>query len=422
MGVRMQNVNLTTEQEAILRAQHFDSMHPGSLLHDFALVLDYVGEKGVKAGGKYNLLPISAIHPLDAQLARPLRLSTKRPQLRSHPYLQGLHLLLRASELGRVEGKGDKARLVIDPEVLQSWNQLNPTEQYFSLLNAWLVEASPEMVGMPGRHGETVLEGWWYGLTCAITLRERKTDRPRLGWQQTRYHDVYHAALADLFALVSTDSPLRAERDAAPVKAYVTPFGEALATLLNEDADGFDEDEIDDEMQEREGAGESEEESPATWLQSRLQPYFPAWHNTLAQASMPAVEEGVYVFKVSLGKTWRRMAMRHDHTLHDLLLMILESIDFDEDHLYMFTYRDTLGRTVEATHPYYEDGLPADTLELGQLPIEPGDSLSLLYDFGDSWRFKVQFERIDPPGSVRKLPRVLESHGKAPEQHPESDW
>jgi hypothetical protein len=114
----MRDTKLTPEQEEILRSQVFDATHPGSLLHDFALVIDHVGEKGVKAAGKFNLLPISAIHILDAQLARPLRLSQKRPQLRSHPYLQGLHLLLRASELGRVEGKGDKARLVIDAEVL----------------------------------------------------------------------------------------------------------------------------------------------------------------------------------------------------------------------------------------------------------------------------------------------------------------
>src|SRR5579859_4420240 len=119
----MSEAQLTPEQESILRSQVFDATHPGTLLHDFALVLDYIGEKGVKASGKYNLLPLTAIHVLDAQLARPLNLPLQRPQLRSHPYLQGLHLLLRASELGRVEGQGAKARLVINPDVLQSWNQ-----------------------------------------------------------------------------------------------------------------------------------------------------------------------------------------------------------------------------------------------------------------------------------------------------------
>src|ERR1700733_5277090 len=89
---RMKKIKLTPEQETTLKSQVFDAIHPGALLHDFALVLDYVGDKGVKAGGKYNLLPIDAIHPLDERLVRPMRLELQRPQLRSHPYLQGLHL------------------------------------------------------------------------------------------------------------------------------------------------------------------------------------------------------------------------------------------------------------------------------------------------------------------------------------------
>ena len=43
--------------------------------------------------------------------------------------------------------------------------------------------------------------------------------------------------------------------------------------------------------------------------------------------------------------------------------------------------------------------------------------MQLLYDFGDSWQFTVKLERIDPPSSRGKKPRVLERHGKAPEQY-----
>src|SRR5262249_38700607 len=129
----------------------FDATHPGTILHDFEQVLHYVGEEGgVKAGGKYNLLPLEAIPVLDARLARPVRLDMQRPQLRSHPYLQGLHLLFRASGLGAVQGQGAKARLVVEPDVLHSWRELNPTEQYFALLEAWLTVADPEMVGGSG--------------------------------------------------------------------------------------------------------------------------------------------------------------------------------------------------------------------------------------------------------------------------------
>src|SRR5579884_4116425 len=109
-GTTMKKPILDADQEALLRNQVFDDTQPGSILHDFQLVLDYVGDKGVKAGGKYNLLPIDAIPVLDPKLSKPLNLDLKRPQLRSHPSLQGLHLLLRATGLVRVEGKRDKAR------------------------------------------------------------------------------------------------------------------------------------------------------------------------------------------------------------------------------------------------------------------------------------------------------------------------
>ena len=42
----------------------------------------------------------------------------------------------------------------------------------------------------------------------------------------------------------------------------------------------------------------------------------------------------------------------------------------------------------------------------------------LTYDFGDNWRFDVKLERIEPAGRIKK-PRIVESHGKAPEQYPQ---
>src|SRR5438874_2374948 len=107
----MEQFELTKDQEQLLREQVIDSDRPGPVLRDFRTLLDFVGTKGLKAAGKYNLLPIELIGELDQRLSRPLRLdlSMKRPQLRSHPYLQGLYLLLRASGLSRVEGAGAHA-------------------------------------------------------------------------------------------------------------------------------------------------------------------------------------------------------------------------------------------------------------------------------------------------------------------------
>jgi hypothetical protein len=46
--------------------------------------------------------------------------------------------------------------------------------------------------------------------------------------------------------------------------------------------------------------------------------------------------------------------------------------------------------------------------------------MGLLYDFGDSWKFSVKLERIEPEERLKE-PRVLESHGEAPEQYPSWD-
>ena len=109
----MKRVKFTKNREQTLREQGIDAERPGPVLRDFRTVLDYVGVPGVKAAGKYHLLPIESISELDAKLSRPLHLEMKRPQLRSHPYLWGLQLLLRASGLCRLQGSGAQTRLVV---------------------------------------------------------------------------------------------------------------------------------------------------------------------------------------------------------------------------------------------------------------------------------------------------------------------
>ena len=58
----------------------------------------------------------------------------------------GLYLILRASGLAVPM----EDRLTIDPRVLVQWHDLNPTEQYFTLLDSWLVEGSCEIIAESG--------------------------------------------------------------------------------------------------------------------------------------------------------------------------------------------------------------------------------------------------------------------------------
>src|SRR5687767_3626597 len=117
-----------------LRQQKIDQDGPGTILRDFQSLLELIGKEGVRATGKYHLLPLDRLKELDERMSRPYRPSLSRPQLRSFPHLHGLYLLLRSTGLGLIEGSGRKTgRLSLRPQLLEQWQQLNATEQYFNL-------------------------------------------------------------------------------------------------------------------------------------------------------------------------------------------------------------------------------------------------------------------------------------------------
>jgi hypothetical protein len=419
----MKEFQLTSAQEQCLRDQTITEDQPGALLRDFRMLLDFLGRDGVESGGKYHTLPIRAIGELDRRLTRPLNLELKRPQLRSHPYIQGLNLLLRASGLSLVETTENKARLVTDPAMLVQWNQLNATEQYFNLLEAWLRIGRPEMAGDAASSQVDLLPrcvGAWHGVA---TLKRRiDDDGPQSVVLTGFYHDLYNLALCDLFGLIKVEHARPPAVPWCPAGVSCLPFGDAVFTVLS--AELLDSLGMKYRLEEEEDDGPEEETLLprfGVW-QPLFQPYFPDWRENL---ELPAHEtrEGTFVFRVSLSKVcWRLIAMPADATLDDLVSIILHSVNFDDDHLYAFTYRDRFGVNVRAFHPLMDDGPCAEDVAIGTLPLELGQTMELHYDFGDDWRFAIKLERIDPPGAKSKAPRILEKHGKSPAQYPASDY
>src|SRR5262245_758287 len=81
-GMTMKEYKLTKAQEMCLRNQAITTGQPGPVLHDFQVLLDFLGSQGVESVGKYNLLPLKYIGELDDRLSRPIHLEMKRPQLR----------------------------------------------------------------------------------------------------------------------------------------------------------------------------------------------------------------------------------------------------------------------------------------------------------------------------------------------------
>ncbi len=86
------------------------------------------------------------------------------------------------------------------------------------------------------------------------------------------------------------------------------------------------------------------------WYQELLQPYFPKLRNSLRLPPNREFRDGVYLFKVSLGKRWRRIVVPAKLTLYDLSDEILDAFEFDHDHLHMFEYKDRFGLKATVHH------------------------------------------------------------------------
>ncbi len=54
---------------------------------------------------------------------------------------------------------------------------------------------------------------------------------------------------------------------------------------------------------------------------------------------------------------------------------------------------------------------------VGDLNLEPGNTLLYIFDFRELWKFRLVVEAIDPPDGKAQTPKVTARHGEAPEQY-----
>ncbi len=426
-------IALSPTDQATLQNQTITATTPGTILPDLEIALEAIG-KGVPLSGKLQHLPAKVATDINQRLSHPIALAMQRPLQKSYPNVHGLYLLLRATGLAIVVTEGSKAKLVQNPAICESWRQLNPTEQYLSLLEVWFMRSHPDILGDdrsgPLMMGDRCLQAWPH-----LTKKANATVADYNAQDQYAYYPgFYNLALLEMFGLIAITQSQPAPGKGWRFKKIVTqPWGNALMTAI----------------------GNANKGAAYNWpgmidptltlgdFQLFLQPYFPDWQRCLA---VPTVEfrPGRHVFKVTLGKIWRRIAIDGEATLANLSDLIRESVDFDDDHLDMFTYKTPTGMTIEAFHPFADRDLLTDEVKIGDLPLSVGGTMEYLYDFGDCWQFKVMLEAVEPeaePEPAQGLQKVkatktkkakhqppgapgeiIESHGKAPEQYPDGDW
>lgn len=407
------NVALSPVHRRVLHNQPISEHEPGAVLRDFAALLDFVRAREIVVSGKHQLLPMSLLAELNSRLSRINPVSLKRPQQKSYPYINGLYLLLRASGLSLVEHRGRKQFLLLNEDALRSWHGLNITERYFTLLGAWLIRGRGEMLGedrYPFSELSRCRDFVQRIPEAGLKVAGEKQTESMLPFQP----GLRNIALLDLFGLISVwQGEPEPGRAWSITRIFRKPFGDALFRLLSD----LSSDEV--MLWEPWGNRRADAETLREF-QARLQPFFPKWRETLTLAETPA-RDGLHVFKVSLGRVWRRIALPGEMTLEALSETILNAFDFDNDHLHLFRYRNRFGIFEEVKHPYTEQSPSTAEVKVGELPLRPGSMLEYLFDFGDNWLFEVCVERVEPMNPKLRKPMMIDGRGQAPPQYPNLD-
>jgi hypothetical protein len=141
-------------------------------------------------------------------------------------------------------------------------------------------------------------------------------------------------------------------------------------------------------------------------------------------------------------RIWRKIEILGHQTLDDLHMAIQEAFDFDADHLYSFFMSGKAWdiSDFEYYHPEADGGpieadmrkmislirgskpelrLPATTVKIESLNLKPKQKFLYLFDYGDEWRFEVEFLK-EAFSEGAHYPRVIDSRGESP-QHYQDD-
>lgn len=408
------DVELSDDAIATLEAQTITETEPGTILQDFTMLLDYIGEQGIEASGKFHQITSKDRHAINAKLCKPVEIDLKRPVQKSYPQIHGLYMLLRAMGMVNIVASGKKFRLMLNPSMLEQWRQLNPTERYCTLLETWLIRSFADLLGEertgPLTEGSRCFQSWHW-LKNQPNLKFKAKDDVT---EQLRYlPGLHNFALMEMFGcLTITSGKPKAGKGWRINEIELLPWGDAIMALVH--------------RAYREAGliwpSETNPQVPIAELQPYLTPYFPEWQQVM-QLPKVKVEHGLYVFKVALNnKIWRRIAIRDDATLYTFSDFILDSMEFDDDHLHEFTYRNAIGREISVTHPDADSDLSTEEVQVGELGLTVGRVMTYVFDFGDWWEFQITLEAIKPNDDAIKVGQILEIHGEAPPQYPDDDF
>jgi len=363
-------------------------------------MIEHIQNHKILVGKAKKVFSAKSIKELNGVVVKPLDIISTRPAQKTYPNINGLYLLLRTMGILRFKVSKKEVVVEINQKLLKNWQKLNSTEQYFMLLEFWLIHSTPE---------DTInaFESSSLGSIINFFLEKRFELDDTLS-ELTYYPEYYNISLCEMFGFVTIFSMSPKEKNRWNiVDVKVNPLVKQILPLIM--------------MQKREILGFLLFNQPKIgFTQKIFHPYFKEYKKVLKYQKDTSTKEGVFRLKVSLGRVYRTLEMDADSTFQSLASDILDEFNFDNDHLYEFRFSDNFGKDRTIKHPYIrEEGvndLWADEYLLKNFPLKELESFKFIFDFGDWWEFDILIEKIDESRKIEET-KVVKSHGEAPKQY-----
>lgn len=378
----------------------------GTVIADFERIISYVIEqKGIPVGENNALFSMKTLPVLNALLTNPIKHDLERPIQKNFPHLHAINALLRFSGLARVIQTKNESILYINQETYCSWISLSKEEKYYNLLPIIFLSDISDALGERISGLSNYYSLYWLINHTEETKRFENYDDQRTFSYTFPSHQL---GFYELFGLITIE---RADPEPGCGWRFVsvepTPFGIAMAKILMANINELHLYYENESFNDRRNI-----------FQKILCPYIPSWKSNFT-IFPPKPFEGIQIFKVSLGKSWKIIAVDSKITLSDFAYIILEEFNFGSDHLYYFLYKDWRGIATKIYHEYVtEVSCFADDYTIGSLNLEVGQPMVFLFDFGDQWEFKI---RREPNQETKELGLLKSGGSPVPNQFPAWD-
>lgn len=131
-----------------------------------------------------------------------------------------------------------------------------------------------------------------------------------------------------------------------------------------------------------------------------------------------------YIFKVTLAfdkRIYREIEILENQLLDDLHLAIFKAFEFEEMHLYSFFMSNKPWDQKSEYCSPHADGRSAKKITISSLKLLPKQKFLYIFDYGDDWRFEVEFCGNGDFKEKQKYPKIIKSVGQSPKQYPDEE-